>query len=90
MGGSIKTPCISCHSNPKATISPQVSVSTTRHKGGPGTPFENAATDPSSACVICHQPPGIKHLWRISTDPNYTLYGDYSYAYPVNGAAAQS
>ena len=90
MGGSVKTECTACHSNPAAKISPQVSVAKMRHVGGPGTPFENAETDPASACVVCHQPPGIKHLWRISTDPNYTLYGDYTYAYPVNGAAAQS
>ncbi len=90
MGGSVKTECTACHSSAKATVSPQVSVATIRHLGGPGTPLENAAGDPSSACMTCHQPPGIKHLWRINTDPSYTLYGDYTYAYPVNGAAAQS
>jgi len=90
MGGSVKTACIACHSNPAATVSPQVSLSTIRHLGGPGTPLENAVADPMSACITCHQPPGIKHVWRISTDPNYTMYGDYTYAYPVNGAAAQS
>lgn len=90
MGGSLKTPCTACHSNPKATVSPQVSVSKIRHLGGPGTPLADAVTDPFSACITCHQPPGIKHVWRISTDPSYTLYGDYTYAYPVNGAAAQS
>jgi hypothetical protein len=90
MGGSIKTACTDCHSNEAAKITPQVSVAKMRHVGGPGTPFENAAEDPSSACVTCHQPPGIKHLWRINTDPSYTLYGDYTYAYPVNGAEAQS
>jgi hypothetical protein len=90
MGGSVKTDCTECHSNSKATVSPQVSVAAMRHIGGPGTAFENAKLDPSSACMTCHQPPGIKHLWRINTDPTYTLYGDYTYAYPVNGAAAQS
>jgi PKD domain len=90
MGGSVKTACTACHSNPVATVSPQVSVTTTRHPGGPGTPLENARTDPSSACITCHQPPGIKHVWRINADPNYTMYGDYTYAYPVNGAQSQS
>lgn len=90
MGGSIRTACTDCHSNPAATVSPQVSLSTIRHIGGPGTPLENAVSDPKSACITCHQPPGIKHLWRINTDPSYTLYGDYTYTYPVNGAAAQS
>ncbi|MEO8034350.1 MAG: Ig-like domain-containing protein [Acidobacteriota bacterium] len=90
MGGSVKTECTSCHSSSTAKVSPQVSVGTIRHIGGPGTPFADAAEDPSSACITCHQPPGIKHLWRINTDPNYTTYGDYTYAFPVNGAAAQS
>jgi hypothetical protein len=90
MGGSVKTHCTSCHSNPAATVSPQVSLSKIWHLGGPGTPLENAVEDPSSTCMTCHQPPGIKHLWRISTDPNYTMYGDYTFAFPVNGGAAQS
>ena len=90
MGGSVKTSCTSCHSNTRATVSPQVSVSAIRHLGGPATPLADAVEDPSSACITCHQPPGIKHLWRINTDPNYTLYGDYTSTYPVNGAAAQS
>jgi hypothetical protein len=90
MGGSVKTQCTDCHSNAKATVSPQVSLPAIWHLGGPGTPLENAVDDPSSACRTCHQPPGIKHLWRINTDPNYTIYGDYTYTYPVNGAAAQS
>jgi hypothetical protein len=90
MGGSVKTKCTDCHVNPKATVSPQVSMSTIWHLGGPGTPLENVVNDPSSACMVCHQPPGIKHLWRINSDPNYTMYGDYTSAFPVNGAAAQS
>ena len=90
MGGSVRTACTDCHANAAAKVTPQVSVSAMQHRGGPGTPFANAAADPSSACITCHQPPGIKHLWRISTDPAYMLFGDYTYAYPVNGAAAQS
>jgi hypothetical protein len=90
MGGSIKTGCTDCHSNPAATVSPQVSVSSVRHFGGSATPLANAAIEPSSACITCHQPPGIKHLWRINTDPSYRIYGDYTYTYPVNGALAQN
>ena len=90
MGGSIKTACTDCHSNPSATVTPQVTINGIRHIGGIGTPLENAAGDPASACVTCHAPPGIKHLWRINTDPDYTLYGDYTYAFPVNGPEAQS
>jgi len=80
--------CTECHANPSATVTPQVVLSVIRHPAGAGTPLENAAADPTSACEICHQPPGVKHLWRISTDPNYAMYGDYTYAYPVNGSSA--
>ncbi|HEY3351297.1 MAG TPA: Ig-like domain-containing protein [Thermoanaerobaculia bacterium] len=90
MGGSVKTECTSCHSSATAKVSPQVSVASIRHIGGPGTPLANAVGDPASACITCHQPPGIKHLWRINTDPGYTIYGDYTSAFPVNGFQAQS
>jgi hypothetical protein len=88
MSQSVIVACTDCHSNTAATVSPQVDLSRITHLGGAGTPLENAASDPSSACRICHQPPGIKHIWRISTDATYTMYGDYTYAYPVNGASA--
>ncbi|HEY3549228.1 MAG TPA: hypothetical protein VGK17_24395, partial [Propionicimonas sp.] len=90
MGGSVKTECTACHANATATVSPQIALASIRHPRGAGTPLANADADPSSACISCHQPPGIKHLWRINTDANYTIYGDYTYAYPVNGAKAQS
>ena len=90
MGGSIRTACTDCHSNPSAKVTPQVTINTIRHIGGASTPLENAEAEPASACVTCHQPPGIKHLWRINTDPNYRIYGDYTYTYPVNGQEAQS
>ncbi|MFI5399108.1 MAG: hypothetical protein ACHQ9S_26550 [Candidatus Binatia bacterium] len=87
--GSVRA-CTDCHSNSKATIPPQIDLAVTQHPTGPGTPLENVASDPSSACRTCHQPPNVKHIWRISTDPNYTTYGDYTYTYPVNGAKAMS
>ncbi len=81
--------CTNCHSS-GSTITPQVDLSLINHLGGPGTPLENAAAEPWSACEVCHQPPGIKHIWRINTDPAYTTYGDYTHAYPVNGATANA
>ncbi|MBI1815123.1 MAG: hypothetical protein HYR72_09105 [Deltaproteobacteria bacterium] len=88
MSKSVKVACTDCHSSSTATISPQVDPSHINHVAGPGTPLQDAATDPSSACSTCHQPPGIRHVWRINTDPSYSIYGDYTYAYPVNGASA--
>jgi hypothetical protein len=88
MSASVRVACTDCHSSSKATISPQVNLSVINHSAGPGTPLEHAATDPSSACRICHAPSGIKHIWRINTDESYSTYGDYTYAYPVNGPSA--
>ena len=65
--------CTDCHSNSSATISPQVDLSLMYHPAGSGTPAENTAR----ACIICHQPEGMKHLWRINTDPNYSTLGNY-------------
>jgi hypothetical protein len=88
MSQSVSVACTDCHASPGAIVSPQIDLSTIYHVGGPGTPLENAVADPSSACQVCHQPPGLKHIWRINTDPTYTTTGDYTYAYPVNGASA--
>ena len=88
MSKSVKVACTDCHSSSTATVSPQVDLSHINHSAGSGTPLEHVASDPSSACIICHQPPGIKHIWRINTDPSYSTYGDYTYAYPVNGPSA--
>ncbi len=88
MSKSVKVACTDCHSSSTATVSPQVDLSLINHSTGSGTPLEHVATDPSSACSICHQPRGIRHIWRINTDPSYSTYGDYTYAYPVNGSSA--
>ena len=86
MSTSVRVGCTDCHSSSKATVSPQVNL--INHPNGPGTPLKNVAADPSSACRICHQPPGIRHIWRINTDASYSTYGDYTSAYPVNGSSA--
>ena len=88
MSQSVSVECTDCHSNPAATVTPQIDLAYINHLGGAGTPLENAASDPVSACEVCHQPPGIMHLFRINTDAAYTMYGDYTYAYPVNGPSA--
>jgi 5-methylcytosine-specific restriction endonuclease McrA len=78
MGAGATAACSDCHMKGPGSVSPQVNLSIINHPGGPGTPLENAATDPSSACIVCHQPAGIKHIWRINTDAHYTTYGNYS------------
>ena len=90
MSTSVTNKCTFCHSNPASAISPQIFLSAINHPSGSATPLGNADADPSSSCVVCHMPPGITHLWRISTDPSYTTAGDYSYGYPVNGPKAMS
>ncbi|MBF0559635.1 MAG: hypothetical protein HQL08_12745 [Nitrospirae bacterium] len=83
MGEGAVVACTDCHSKSSgAVVSPQVAVSKINHPSGKGTPLENASTNPNSACGICHQPPGIKHIWRISTNQNYTTYGDYTHVDP--------
>jgi hypothetical protein len=90
MSTSVVNRCTFCHSNPASAISPQVTLTSINHPSGSATPLGAADADPSAACVVCHQPPGIRHLWRISTDPSYTTAGNTSYGYPVSGPEATS
>ncbi len=62
--------CTACHSNPSDTLTPQVTIVTIKHPSGTGTPL-----DYSDSCVVCHMPGG-QHLFRISTDANYTEFPD--------------
>ena len=78
--------CTACHwKTGGSTITPQVDIAAIRHSGGVGTPLADA-----NPCSVCHQPPGIKHLWRISTNTNYTMYGDYTHANPPSGSVNPS
>ncbi len=88
MSKSVKTVCTDCHSSSTATISPQVNLSFIKHPTTAGTPLDVA--EPSEACVICHQPAGVAHLWRINTDANYTMYGDYTHVDPPSGNVVPS
>ncbi len=91
MSKSVKVACTDCHSKSGgSSVTPQINVGLVRHHSGVGTPLENASTDPSSACMICHQPPGVKHLWRINADANYTMYGDYTHVDPPSGNVVPS
>ena len=76
--------CVTCHSHTageaSASGAPAIDLALINHLGGPRTPLENAGADPTSACEVCHMPPSAPgkspmHLWRISTDPNYTTMG---------------
>ena len=60
--------CTECHAGPYGKP-----INKIRHAGGPGTPLENASTDPASACETCHMPGGL-HLFRINTNPVYATY----------------
>ena len=82
MGGdtAMKATCQDCHAKAGgSTVTPQ--IATINHPASGGTPLAYA-----NPCEICHQPAGIKHLWRISSDANYTMYGDYTYAAAAQGA----
>jgi PKD domain len=69
---------LDCHSQSGMYSKP---LSAINHPTGPGTPFQPggygtvsaSVTDPVVACETCHMPGGI-HLFRISTDVNYTTY----------------
>jgi hypothetical protein len=77
--------CANCHMKGAGSVSPQVNLSIINHPTGTGTPLENIATNPSSACIICHQPAGIMHIWRVNTDANYTTFGNYTHTDPPSG-----
>ncbi|HXX57754.1 MAG TPA: hypothetical protein VEI96_07110, partial [Thermodesulfovibrionales bacterium] len=68
---SMKNACgINCHSN-------MGNFGLIKHPTGPGTPI-GAGSDVTDACAICHMPVasqgGAAHLFRISTDPNYSTF----------------
>ncbi len=65
--GGIKE-CTECHAGPYAKDLTKI-----LHPWGPGTPMQDAATNPSEACETCHMP-GAMHLWRINTSPLYATY----------------
>ena len=50
--------CTTCHVNPGTSASgaPQIDLATINHLKTAGTPLENRATDPDSACETCHMP----------------------------------
>jgi predicted CXXCH cytochrome family protein len=56
--------CTACHNKNLGAI---------KHAHGVGTPLENAATDPASACETCHMPGGV-HMFRINTDASYSTF----------------
>ena len=60
--------CTACHINPADTLTPQINLSVINHPSGMGTPLND-----SNPCAVCHMPKG-QHIFRISTDPNYTEF----------------
>ncbi len=65
--------CGDCHSLAQNLLT------TIDHPKGPGTPFPTGTTaDIPGSCVICHMQAAKgtanSHLWRISTDSNYSTF----------------
>ncbi|HTS02044.1 MAG TPA: hypothetical protein VMN04_05925, partial [Thermoanaerobaculia bacterium] len=88
MSTGIVNRCTFCHTNPASAITPQVYPSLINHPSGSATPLGTPDADPSDSCIVCHMPPGMTHLLRISTDPSYTTFGEMSSGYPVGGPKA--
>ncbi len=60
--------CNDCHA------SAQYILQTINHRTGPGTPFPTGTSaDIPGSCAVCHLTQGL-HLFRISTDPNYSTF----------------
>ena len=59
--------CLDCHSTVKGSTQP---IDFINHPNGEGTPMGSVEI-PSDGCAICHMPGG-RHLFRITTDTNYT------------------
>jgi len=75
--------CNQCH-----TLSKTI-MSTINHPMGPGTPFPTGSSaDIPGACITCHMQAALgranSHLFRISTDANYTTFPTASQFYTQN------
>ncbi len=78
--------CTVCHRLSKTIMS------TINHPMGPGTPFPTGTSaDLPGACVTCHMQAALgranSHLFRISTDPNYSTFPAANQLY-TQGVAA--
>lgn len=70
--------CNDCHSLAHNILA------TTSHPAGPGTPFPTGTdADIPGACVTCHMSQNY-HLFRISTDPNYSTFPTPAQLYDPN------
>lgn len=73
----------------------QTILSTINHPMGPGTPFPTGTTaDIPGACVTCHMQAALgtanSHLFRISSNPNYTTFPSASQLYTQNISTANT
>ena len=71
--------CTTCHVDQVASYPVLTAITSFQHSTGPGTPFENVESDPSSPCVTCHMPAAAtgdppSHLFRINVDPAYSTF----------------
>ncbi len=84
---SMKKECETCHIDanggvgPNKTAVPQVVVANMTHPQGANTPWDSSRFD--SPCETCHMPKASAtgfplHLWRMSTDANYSTFPTYA------------
>jgi len=68
-GGAVEE-CQGCHTGAYAKPLDQIG-----HVWGVNTPLDPNVfgDDPARPCEICHMPEGL-HLWRINTDPSYSIF----------------
>ena len=82
---AIKKGCTDCHNNSDfaAAVPNAPQVAQFNHPQSPGTPFDTSLY-PNGSCEVCHmatqavangnQNSMPVHVWRISTDPNYSTW----------------
>ena len=91
--------CTDCHTGAGLEGAPIVGPSPTNftltHSGGAGTPLANVATNPDSACIVCHMAgnsgAATYHYFKINPDPTYYTFPNAAQYYtgPGSGVKAQ-
>ncbi len=91
--------CTDCHTGAGLEGAPIVGPSPTNftltHSGGAGTPLANLATNPDSACIVCHMAgnsgAATYHYFKINPDPTYYTFPNAAQYYtgPGSGVKAQ-
>jgi hypothetical protein len=77
----IETECVDCHATTQASTPAITSIN---HPIGTSTP-----DDTYNACVTCHMPSG-RHLFRITTDANYTTTQPTAFSAKADGTFTEA